>query len=281
MATSFNSPSLSNAIRTDVPAINAILKALAKSDPSVLTDIENGTKRIVGENSRWSFQEYVDGSWVTRKQFNIDATSVDGKTLSSEATPNAIALRDADGKLAGDIKGNAATASKATALASTLSIAGGGTGADSATAARTNLGVPPTSHASTGTTYGVSSATDYGHPKASSTTPKPLGNASVGSETAAFARGDHVHPTTTATDSVVGMVKLTDSTTSTSNASAGVAASPASVKAAYDLANTANTAVNTVQTTVSNLSTNKQDKISVSSAAPSGGSNGAIWLQYI
>lgn len=262
MATSINSPNLSNAIRTDVPAINAILKALAKSDPSVLTGIENGTKRIVGENSRWSFQEYVDGSWITRKQFNIDATSVDGKTLSSDATANTIALRDADGKLAGDIKGNAATASKATALASTLAVAGGGTGATTAAAARTNLGVPPTSHASTGTSYGVSTADNYGHAKASATTPKALGTASAGSETASFARGDHVHPTTTATDSVLGMVKLSDSTTSTSAASAGIAASPAAVKAAMDKATSAATDAANAATAAANAQTAADGKLS-------------------
>lgn len=52
----------------------------------------------------------------------------------------------------------------------------------------------PTSHASSATTYGVSSASNYGHAMASSTTPKANGTAAVGSETAKFARGDHVHP---------------------------------------------------------------------------------------
>lgn len=76
----------------------------------------------------------------------------------------------------------------------TLPIAYGGTGATTAANARTNLGVPPTSHASTGTSYGVSTAANYGHAMASSTTPKANGTAAVGSETAKFARGDHVHP---------------------------------------------------------------------------------------
>ena len=52
----------------------------------------------------------------------------------------------------------------------------------------------PTSHASSATTYGVSSASNYGHAKASGTTPKAVGTAAVGSETGTFARGDHVHP---------------------------------------------------------------------------------------
>lgn len=52
----------------------------------------------------------------------------------------------------------------------------------------------PASHASSATTYGVSTASAYGHAMASSTTPKANGTAAVGSETAKFARGDHVHP---------------------------------------------------------------------------------------
>lgn len=46
---------------------------------------------------------------------------------------------------------------------SAVTIAQGGTGATSASAARTNLGVPPTNHASTATTYGVGDSTKYGH----------------------------------------------------------------------------------------------------------------------
>ena len=56
-------------------------------------------------------------------------------------------------------------------------------------------GKAPTSHASSDTTYGVSSSSNYGHAKASSTTPKAAAStAAVGSETSSFARGDHVHP---------------------------------------------------------------------------------------
>ena len=95
---SITSPALSNAIRTDVPAINVILKALAKSDPSAITDIENGTKRIVEVSGKWNFQELVDGSWVTRKSFNIDASSLDGKTVSVDATANTIPVRNTEGK---------------------------------------------------------------------------------------------------------------------------------------------------------------------------------------
>lgn len=57
-----------------------------------------------------------------------------------------------------------------------------------------SIGAAPAAHASSTTTYGVSTAANYGHAKASGTTPKAPGEAAVGSETAAFARGDHVHP---------------------------------------------------------------------------------------
>lgn len=57
-----------------------------------------------------------------------------------------------------------------------------------------NIGAAPTSHASSATTYGAASASYYGHAKASATTPKAPGTAATGSETATFARGDHVHP---------------------------------------------------------------------------------------
>ena len=55
-------------------------------------------------------------------------------------------------------------------------------------------GKAPKNHASTATTYGVSTASSYGHAKASATTPKAPGTAAVGSQTSAFARGDHIHP---------------------------------------------------------------------------------------
>lgn len=87
-------------------------------------------------------------------------------------------------------------------------------------------GKAQTNHASTGTSYGVSSATNYGHAKASGTTPKAsAATAAVGSETASFARGDHVHPLsvshswngttlTTTVNGVSGTATLPNATTS-------------------------------------------------------------------
>ena len=62
----------------------------------------------------------------------------------------------------------------------------------------------PTSHASSATTYGISTDALYGHAMASSTTPKVAGTAAVGSETAKFARGDHVHPAQTSVSGNAG-----------------------------------------------------------------------------
>lgn len=83
-----------------------------------------------------------------------------------------------------------------------------------------DIGAAPTSHASTATTYGVSSASNYGHAMASSTTPKALGTAAVGSETAKFARGDHVHalPALTSCTGTLTVAKGGTGATSAANA---------------------------------------------------------------
>lgn len=67
-----------------------------------------------------------------------------------------------------------------TAITGELAIAYGGTGASSESAARTKLGVPPTSHASTGTTYGKGTSSSYGHLKVNDTYTSSVGNASNG-----------------------------------------------------------------------------------------------------
>ena len=52
----------------------------------------------------------------------------------------------------------------------TVAVAYGGTGATTAANARTKLGVPPTSHASSATTYGAATGDNYGHVKLSDAT---------------------------------------------------------------------------------------------------------------
>lgn len=59
------------------------------------------------------------------------------------------------------------------------------------------IGKAPNNHASSNTTYGVASSANYGHAKASASTPLMDGVASVGTDNGEFARGTHRHPTDT------------------------------------------------------------------------------------
>ena len=58
----------------------------------------------------------------------------------------------------------------ASKIAGTLPVSHGGTGKTTAADARTALGVPPTSHASSATTYGAGNASNYGHVKLTDST---------------------------------------------------------------------------------------------------------------
>ena len=68
-----------------------------------------------------------------------------------------------------------ATAANGAPSFGTLPIAQGGTGKTSAADARSALGVPPTSHAATGTTYGKGTDSNYGHLKLSAATDSTSG----------------------------------------------------------------------------------------------------------
>nr|WP_305734095.1 phage tail protein [uncultured Bilophila sp.] len=68
----------------------------------------------------------------------------------------------------------------------------------------------PKAHTSTATTYGAASDTQYGHAKASGTTPKAPGTAAVGTEKDTFARGDHVHPAQTTVSGKAGSATKLD-----------------------------------------------------------------------
>lgn len=168
---SFNGPKLTNPIRTDVPDTQEVLVALAKQDPTSITDIPTGVKRLYEVSSgKWQWQEYNGSSWaaVPFLQHNVD--QLDGYHAAITPAANTVAVRNASGLLQDSITGNAATASSAATLSQTLPVNKGGTGATTSEAARANLGVPPTSHASTNTTHGVGNATQYGHLKLSDAT---------------------------------------------------------------------------------------------------------------
>lgn len=165
---SFNGPKLTSPIRTDVPDTQEVLVALAKQDPTSIADIPVGAKRLYEVSSgKWQWQEYSGSSWaaVPFLQHNVD--QLDGYHAAITPTANTVAVRNASGLLEDSITGNAATASSAATLSQTLPVNKGGTGATTSEQARTNLGVPPTSHASTATTYGVGNASQYGHVKLS------------------------------------------------------------------------------------------------------------------
>ena len=168
---SFSGPKISNRIADDVPAIQALLSSLAKLTPdSGNTDYPTGTKRVTETTTGYEFQQWNGSSWVTLEKWNIDAQKMDGYSATTGTTASTIPVRDANGKLPGDITGNAATASKAAALSVVNPVNMGGTGATTAEQARSNLGVPPTSHASSGTSYGIGTSANYGHVKLSDST---------------------------------------------------------------------------------------------------------------
>lgn len=176
MVNTWNGPRLESPIRTDVPELQQKLIALLKQDPTTVIDIPADAKRLYEVSAgNWQIQEYNGTSWTPLKKLQMDADKVDGYDAAVTPTANTIAVRGTDGKLKDDITGNAATATTATTLSQTLPVNKGGTGATSSEAARSNLGVPPTSHASTNTTYGVGHATQYGHLKLSDATDSASG----------------------------------------------------------------------------------------------------------
>ena len=128
---------LANKIASDVPAIKTMLDALAKMDFTGITGIPANVKRIASVTGGVQIQKYASNAWATVGKLMHDVDTVDGKHAATGTTANTIPVRDASGKLPGDITGNAATASKASALADgyTVPLAKGGTGATTAAAA--------------------------------------------------------------------------------------------------------------------------------------------------
>lgn len=179
---SFEEPKITNPILSDVASINALLVALAKLDPSTQQGIQNGMIRLQEGGEGYVFEKFNGTNWERMEQFNLDAQTVDGKSASATVQADTIPVRAKDGKLAGDITGNAATATSAKALSEVNPVDKGGTGAATAEGARQNLAVPPTNHASSATTYGLATGDKYGHVKLSDAT---NGTESVSGGTAA------------------------------------------------------------------------------------------------
>ncbi len=144
---------LTNKIASDVPAIKTMLDALAKMDFTGITGIPANVKRIASVTGGVQLQKYASNAWATVGKLMHDVDTVDGKHAATGTTANTIPVRDASGALPGNVTGNAATASKAAALADgyTVPVAKGGTGATTAAAARANLGADNAANITKGT----------------------------------------------------------------------------------------------------------------------------------
>lgn len=172
----WDSPALDQPINADLPAIKNKFQALVKGDPSLVQNPPVGAKRLVEISSgNWQVQQYNGSTWSNIGKLKMDVDTVDGYDAAITPAANTVAVRNASGVLEDSITGNAATASSAATLSQTLPVNKGGTGATTSEAARANLGVPPTSHASSNTTHGVGNATQYGHLKLSDATDSASG----------------------------------------------------------------------------------------------------------
>lgn len=165
MSNSANIPALGNKIVVDIPALNALLRQMIQAELANVTDLPARAKQMVEGPDGWEFQQFNGSAWATMTDWNINAQQVDGHSASTGTTPNTIPVRDADGKLPGDISGTAENAKKAKELSEVNSIEMGGTGGTTVAQARQNLGVAPISHASSGTDYGIGTESQYGHTK--------------------------------------------------------------------------------------------------------------------
>ena len=152
MSASWNNPALVNRISDDVPEIKNLLIALLKMTDANTEDVPVDAKRLYSVSGGVQFQNYSGTAWTNIGKLMHDVDQLDGKHATSSATADTIPVRDSNGKLAGDILGNADTATTASALASNyiVPIANGGTNASDAASARTNLGTNNAANITTG-----------------------------------------------------------------------------------------------------------------------------------
>ena len=169
----WNIPKLVNKIASDVPALNSLIQSLVKwgvanNDTEVpagakrLADVSDGTNATAKQ-----IQAYNGTNWDSVGRLKHDSDSVDGfhaqiaVPAANASNKNVIPVRNGEGKIEGDVTGNAATASSVAAanISGTVPIEKGGTGAGGAladladikAAARANLGCNNASNINAGT----------------------------------------------------------------------------------------------------------------------------------
>lgn len=152
MPASWNNPALINKISDDVPAIKSLLIALFKMTDSNTEDVPTDAKRLYSVSGGVQFQKYTGTAWTSIGKLIHDVDTLDGKHATSSATADTIPVRDANGRLAGDILGNANTATTASSVASNyiVPVANGGTGASDEAGARASLGTNNAANITTG-----------------------------------------------------------------------------------------------------------------------------------
>lgn len=110
---SYNIPQANNPILGDLSAINALLISAAKMDPATgNTNLPSGAKRLTPVSGGYQLQSFDGSKWTSIDKLIHDADTLDGKHANTGTVKDTIPIRNSAGALAGDITGNAASATK-------------------------------------------------------------------------------------------------------------------------------------------------------------------------